>query len=307
MFDVLILGSGPAGLSAAIYASRANLSFLVVEQERGGIGQIKGTSLVDNYPGLPRISGLNLGEALREHAVSLGTEFKYGEVTAIEKVEAAEGEKPFFKVFLNGGKNCPLESRAVLYALGADHSRLNISGEENLIGSGICFCSVCDGPFFEDLDVAVIGGGNSALGDALHLSTIANKVYLIHRRESFRASASIVDKVKNTPNIELVLNAVPEEFEGEDELEAIKMADGRRIQVQGAFEAVGMLPRTAIISGLVSLDKKGYVVADETGITDVPGFFAAGDVRTKALRQVITAASDGAVAIQSINNYLQNN
>lgn len=304
MFDTLILGSGPAGMSAAIYASRAKLSFEVIEKEDGGTGQIKNTSYVDNYPGLPKISGFKLGEALREHAISLGAVFRSAEVTAIETENSADGNH-YFHVFLAGDKT-PLESKTIVYALGAEHRRLNIPGEEELIGSGICFCSVCDGPFFEGLDVAVIGGGNSALGDALHLSTLANKVYLIHRREGFRASASIVEKVKNTPNIELVLNAVPVEFEGEDELEAIKMADGRRVEVQGAFEAVGMLPRTGLIADIISLNRAGYVEADETGITNLPGFFAAGDVRSKALRQVITAASDGAVVIHSITEYLQN-
>lgn len=305
MVDTLILGSGPAGMSAAIYASRAKLSFEVIEANSGGTGQISGTAYVDNYPGLPRISGLKLGEALREHAISLGAVFRDGEVTSIEKMEDPEG-KPYFRVFLNGDKTEPLESRTIVYALGAEHRRLNIPGEEELIGAGICFCSVCDGPFFEGLNVAVIGGGNSALGDALHLSALAEKVYLVHRREGFRASASLVEKVKNTPNIELVLNAVPVAFEGEDELEAIKMADGRRIEVQGAFEAVGMSPRTDVISGLVNLTKAGYVDADETGVTNVPGFFAAGDVRAKTLRQVITAASDGAVVIHGITEYLQN-
>ena len=306
MFDVLILGSGPAGLSAAIYASRANLNYEVIEVEDHGAGQITGTSVVDNYPGFPKISGYELGESLRKHALSLGAVFCKGEVTSIEKEDCLSSGNPFYKVFLNGDTDNPLERKTVLYSFGDEHIHLGIPGEEKLIGAGICFCSVCDGPFFKDLHVAVIGGGNSALGDALHLSTLANKVYLIHRRDTFRASASIVESVKKTPNIELVLNAIPAEFEGEDELEAIKMVDGRRIEVQGAFEAVGMRPRTELIKHLVPLDKKGYVIADETGITSIPGFFVAGDVRTKALRQVITAAADGAGAIQSITEYLQN-
>lgn len=305
MLDVLILGSGPAGLSAAIYASRANLSYRIIEKEADGAGQIKSTSIVDNYPGFPQISGYALGEALRNHAIALGAEFCIGEVTAIEKLEHQQTGKSFFRVSINNDSIPPLESKTVLYALGAEHLRLGIPGEEELIGAGVCFCSVCDGAFFKGLDVAVIGGGNSALGDALHMSTLANKVYLVHRRSSFRAAASIVEKVKNTPNIELVLDAVPARFEGEDELEAILMADGRRIQVQGAFVAVGMKPRTELAAGLVPLDAKGYIVADETGVTAADGFFAAGDVRTKALRQVITAAADGANAIQSITDYLQ--
>ena len=304
MLDVLILGSGPAGLTAGIYASRANLSYRIIEKEADGAGQIKSTSVVDNYPGFPQISGFALGEALRNHAATLGAEFCAGEVTAIEKLEDGESGKSFFRVNINNGA-AVLESKTLLYALGAEHIRLGIPGEEELIGAGVCFCSVCDGAFFKGLDVAVIGGGNSALGDALHMSTLANKVYLVHRRGSFRAAASIVEKVKNTPNIELVLDAVPARFEGEDELEAILMADGRRIQVQGAFVAVGMKPRTELAAGLVPLDAKGYIVADETGVTAADGFFAAGDVRTKALRQVITAAADGANAIQSITDYLQ--
>lgn len=304
MFDTLILGSGPAGMSAAIYASRAKLSFVVIEKEDGGTGQIKSTSYVDNYPGLPKISGLKLGQAIREHAVSLGVEFLSAEVSAIEKQEDENG-KSFFRVHLNGKDQAPLESKTIVYALGAEHRLLNIPGEEDLIGAGVCFCSVCDGPFFEGLNVAVFGGGNSALGDALHLSGIAEKVYLVHRREGFRANASVVEKVRNTENIELVLNAVPERFEGEDELEAVVLKDGRRIEIQGAFVAVGMLPRTELIKDFVALDKAGYVAAEETGVTNVPGFYAAGDVRAKSLRQVITAASDGAVVIHNITEYLQ--
>lgn len=304
MFDTLILGSGPAGMSAAIYASRAKLSFKVIEKEDGGTGQIKSTGYVDNYPGLPGISGFKLGEALREHAVSLGVEFSSAEVSAIEKLESPEG-KTYFRVSFVGDRISPLESKTIVYALGAQHRLLNIPGEEELIGAGVCFCSVCDGPFFEGLKVAVFGGGNSALGDALHLSSIAEKVYLVHRRDGFRANASIVEKVKATKNIELVLNAVPEKFEGEDELEAVVLKDGRRIEIQGAFVAVGMLPCTELIRDFVTLTKAGYVDADETGVTNVPGFYAAGDVREKSLRQVITAASDGAVVIHQITDYLQ--
>lgn len=303
MLDVLILGGGPAGLSAAIYASRANLRYELLERETGGAGQITGASVVDNYPGLPGISGFQLGKALREHALSLGAVFRAGEAAAIERCADGPEGMPAYRVRLIGQAE-PVETRTVLYAAGAEHVHLGIPGEDQLVGAGVCFCAVCDGMFFKDLPVAVIGGGNSALGDALYLSSVAEKVYLIHRRDSFRASPSVVDQVLRTPNIEPVLNAVPAAFEGEDMLEAIRLEDGRRLQVQGAFEAVGMRPRTDLVAGLADLDEKGYVVADETGVTSSPGLFAAGDVRTKALRQAVTAASDGAVAIQSVTRYL---
>lgn len=303
MLDVLILGGGPAGLSAAIYASRANLRYELLERETGGAGQITGASVVDNYPGLPGISGFQLGKALREHALSLGAVFRAGEAAGIERYADGPEGMPAYRVRLIGQAE-PVETRTVLYAAGAEHVHLGIPGEDQLVGAGVCFCAVCDGMFFKDLPVAVIGGGNSALGDALYLSSVAEKVYLIHRRDSFRASPSVVDQVLRTPNIEPVLNAVPAAFEGEDMLEAIRLEDGRRLQVQGAFEAVGMRPRTELVAGLADLDEKGYVVADETGVTSSPGLFAAGDVRTKALRQAVTAASDGAVAIQSVTRYL---
>ena len=299
MYDVIILGSGPAGLSAAVYASRAGLSFAVAEKEYMGTGQIAYTEQVDNYLGYFGIDGFSLGEKFREHAEALGTEFIEGEVTELSK------NGNVWKIVLADGNS--FESKTVVYALGASPKKLGIAGEEELSGRGVSYCALCDGAFFEGKTVTVIGGGDTALGDALYLSKTAEKVYIIHRRNEFRANASLVKKAEETANIEFVLEAVPTEISGENSVTGIKYSQNgseKLLSTDGVFAAVGSLPNTALLSGISELDERGYIIADESCITSAEGLFAAGDVRTKAVRQVITAAADGANAAVSALDYI---
>ncbi|SDA12346.1 thioredoxin reductase (NADPH) [Ruminococcus sp. YE71] len=296
MYDVVIVGSGPAGLSAAVYASRAELSFVVVEREFMGTGQIAVTDRVDNYLGLYGMGGYDLGAKFREHAEALGAEFAEGEVSTLEKT--ADG----WDVHLEDGS--VISGRAVIYAAGASNRRLGIKGADM---KGVSYCAVCDGMFYKGKTVAVIGGGDTALGDALYLAKLAEKVYLIHRRAEFRGNMSLQKKIAETPNIELVLEAVPTEITGEGKVSAIvveQKGESRSIPVDGVFTAIGQIPNTKPLEGVVELEG-GYIRAGEDGRTSAEGLFAAGDVRTKALRQVITAASDGANCAISAEEYLR--
>ena len=297
MLDVLVIGSGPAGLSAAVYAKRANLNVLVAEKEYYGTGQIAESNQVDNYLGFAGINGYDLGEKFREHAVSLGVEFKDGEA---EKFESAGG---LWKVTFKNGD--VLETKTVIYAGGAMHRHLGVQGEDEFGGKGVSYCATCDGAFFKGKVTAVIGGGDTALDDALYLSDISSKVYLVHRRNEFRGSAKTVEKLKAKENVEFVLEAKPSLITGTDKVEKLQLQDGRSFNVDGVFVAVGMVPMTAHVKDVVELDANGYIVADETGKTSAEGFFVAGDVRTKALRQVVTAVSDGANAATSAEQYLK--
>lgn len=300
VYDVIIIGSGPAGLSAAIYAKCACLNAVVCEKEYMGTGQIAESSRVDNYPGLFGETGCDLGEKFRSHAENLGTEFFEGEAEKITQTENG------YEVSFTDGK--VLHGKTIIYAAGTYRRRLNIKGEQEFSGRGISYCAVCDGAFYSGKNIAVIGGGDTALSDAIYLSEIAKKVYVIHRRDTFRANEALVQKVKRTGNIELVLNAVPIEFLGEKLLSGIKYkqnGEEKILSVSGSFTAIGSIPNTDILKDLVQLDENGYIAAGEDGITSEKGIFAAGDVRTKTLRQVITAAADGANCIESAINYLR--
>jgi thioredoxin reductase (NADPH) len=303
ILDMIIIGSGPAGLAAAIYGKRAFLTLAVVEKEYGGTGQIAESGQVDNYPGLPGISGFDLGEQFREHAVSLGTEFIELEAVNIEEIHPEEENSALWKITFEDEST--RLARTIVYAAGAAPRKMNVPGEAEFAGKGISFCAICDGAFYKDKTVAVIGGGDTALDDAVYLSKICQKVYLIHRRDAFRGAARTVEMVKKTGNIELVLNAVVQSFDGEKKLSKITLADGRQLEVDGAFLAIGSVPQIALLEGLVAKDAQGYVCADENGVTGRPGLFVAGDVRTKKLRQVVTAAADGACAATSAAEYLR--
>lgn len=297
MYDVIILGSGPAGLSAAVYASRAGLSFAVIEKDYMGTGQIAYTEQVDNYLGYYGIDGFSLGEKFREHAEALGTEFIEGEVTELSRTDSG------WKVALPDGNN--FEAKTVIYALGASPKKLGIAGEEEFAGRGVSYCALCDGAFFEGKTVTVIGGGDTALSDALYLSKTAEKVYVVHRRNKFRANASLVKKAEEAANIEFVLEAVPTEIIGAESVTGIKYTRNgteKTLGTDGVFAAVGSLPNTSLLKDTADLDERGYVIADESCITSAEGLFAAGDARTKAVRQVITAAADGANAAVSALN-----
>ena len=290
MTDIIIIGAGTAGLSAAIYALRAGKSVLLMEQLTYG-GQIINTPEVENYPGIKSISGFDFAQGLYEQAEALGAELKYEQVTGIEDGEVK-------KVKTSGGE---YECKAVILATGAKNRPLGLDKETEFIGSGISYCATCDGAFFKGRVVAVNGGGNTALEDALFLSNYCKKVYLIHRRDEFRGEAKQVDKLKEKENIEFVLNATITELLGEDELKGVRVHDklsgeDKDIELDGLFIAIGQMPENAAFAPLIELDKGGYIVAGEDCRTNVDGIFAAGDCRTKTVRQLTTAAADGAVA-----------
>ena len=301
MYDLIIVGAGPAGLAAAIYAARAELNFIVLEKEMMSGGQIINTYEVDNYPGLYHLGGFDLAMKFREHADALGATFITGEVEKIE--ETSEGKKIICK------DGTEYETKTVLLSGGAKHRKLEVPGEDKLAGSGVSYCATCDGAFFRGKEVAVVGGGDVAVEDALFLARLCKKVYVIHRRDTFRAAKTLVTRLTETENVEIIYDSVVKEIQGNFKVEALqlqnkKTSEERSISLDGVFIAVGMLPETSNYEGLVEVDATGYIVADETGVTSNPGIFAAGDIRTKALRQVVTAASDGANAIQSIERYL---
>lgn len=296
MLDLIIIGSGPAGLGAAVYGKRANLDVLVVEKEYEGTGQIAQSRQVDNYLGLLGISGYDLGERFRTHAVELGVNFLEAEVHAFQQIDGG------WQISLAGGGS--IRARAVIYCAGTSYRPLKVPGEEKFCGRGVSYCALCDGAYFKNKVAAVVGGGDTALEDALYLSAVCAKVFLIHRRERFRGAKKTEEKVRVKENIELVLNAEVAAITGTDKVCAVQLQDGRELAVDGIFAAIGSIPKTDILQGIIALDEQGYVIADETGHTGKPGFFAAGDVRTKRLRQVVTAVSDGANAAAAAIDYL---
>lgn len=299
MYDVIILGAGPAGLSAAVYAKRARLNALLIEKGGAG-GQVLSTYEVDNYPGLPGVTGMELGQIFSQHADKFGIEKVMAEVIAIA---AGEGKKI---VKTNQGD---YETAAVIIATGAKHARLGLEKENELTGMGVSYCATCDGAFYKDAEVAVVGGGDVAIEDAIFLARGCKKVYLIHRRDELRGAKALQETLFALPNVEVIWDSVVREIEGEDEVTGIRVAnvksgEERNLPVEGLFIAVGIIPNSEAFEGLVSMDKGGYIVAGEDCKTDIPGIFAAGDVRTKPLRQIVTAAADGANAIYSVQEYL---
>lgn len=300
MYDVIIIGSGPAGLAAAIYAKRAALETLVLEKTPISGGQIINTYEVDNYPGLPGISGMELGQKMRGHVDAQQAEVK----TATVKEIIDHGD---YKLVCTGDGD--FETRTVVLAMGASHRQLGVPGENELCGMGVSYCATCDGAFFKGRDVAVVGGGDVALEDALFLARGCNKVYVIHRRDAFRGAKVLQKQVEEKENIVCVMDSVVDEIVGEDMVEKVCISNKKtqqlsELSVQGIFIAVGISPNTKDIQGLPKRDDAGYIIAAEDGVTDIPGIFVAGDCRTKQLRQVITATADGANAITSVERYL---
>lgn len=303
MYDLIIIGSGPAGLSAAIYAKRAGLNMLVVEQAPMSGGQVLNTYEVDNYPGMPEINGFDMGMQFREHADRLGAEFLEASVSAIEDMGNS-------KVVVAGSER--LETRTVILASGAVHARLGLAGEERLSGKGVSYCATCDGAFFRGQTVAVVGGGDVALEDAAYLSRMCEKVYLIHRRDELRGAYVLQEELKALPNVEVLYSHVVEEICGETALEGIRVRNLKTGEIftlpaAGLFVAVGIRPGTELVQGLADCDEGGYVLAGEDCATSVPGLFAAGDVRRKPLRQIVTAVADGANAAVAAGNYCKSN
>ena len=301
IYDLAILGGGPAGITAAIYASRARLNTIWIDKNFAPGGQITATYEVDNYPGMPGISGMDLGEAFGEHARKLGLEPKREKILSLENIS---GEIKTIRT-----KKNEYQAKTVILAFGAEHRKLDIPGEDDLGGLGVSYCATCDGAFYKDRTAVVVGGGNVAAEDAVFLSGLCKKVYLIHRRDQLRADKAIQERVFACENIEMIWDSVPLEILGQDEVKGIrirnvKTEEERTLDTDGVFIAVGIVPNTAIVKDMLELDEGGYIRANEEGITRVPGIFAAGDIRTKALRQVVTAVSDGANAVASAQKYL---
>ena len=300
IYDLAILGAGPAGICAAIYATRAKLNTIWLDKKFVQGGQIVDTYEVDNYPGLPGIIGLDLGEAMAGHAEKLGMKPQREPVRSIETEHG-------IKVIRT--KKNEYRARAVIIACGATHRHLGIPGEEELSGMGVSYCATCDAAFFQDRTVVVVGGGNVAVEDAILLSRTCKKVYLVHRRDELRAEKILQESLFACKNVELIWDSIPLSIEGTDKVEALKIRNKKTqeesfIETVGVFIAVGTVPGTEKFKDLVKLDEAGYIVAGEDGITSEPGIFAAGDIRTKNLRQVVTAVADGANAVASAQRYL---
>ena len=300
IYDLAILGAGPAGICAAIYATRAKLNTIWLDKKFVQGGQIVDTYEVDNYPGLPGITGLDLGEAMAGHAEKLGMK---PQRETVRSIEAEQGIK-----VIRTKKN-EYRARAVIIACGATHRHLGIPGEEELSGMGVSYCATCDAAFFQDRTVVVVGGGNVAVEDAILLSRTCKKVYLVHRRDELRAEKILQESFFACKNVEIIWDSIPLSLEGTDKVEALKIQNKKTqeesfIETDGVFIAVGIVPGTEKFKDLVKLDEAGYIVAGEDGITSEPGIFAAGDIRTKNLRQVVTAVADGANAVASVQRYL---
>lgn len=301
MYDLIIIGSGPAGLSAAVYGMRAGLKLLVLEQNPVSGGQVLNTYEVDNYLGMPGINGFDLGMKFKEHAQNMGAVFQKAAVTGLSErgdakiVETADGSV--------------YEAKTLILAMGAEHTLLNVPGEQEFIGKGVSYCATCDGAFFKGRDVAVIGGGDVAAEDAVYLSRMCRKVHLIHRRDSLRAAKSLQDKLFACENVEIHWNQTVSEIYGKDLVDGVllhSVTDGTdsKLEVEGAFIAIGMRPNTGAFCEMVDRDASGYLIAGEDCLTSVPGIFAAGDIRTKQVRQIVTAVADGACAVAGVERYL---
>ncbi len=299
MYDVLIAGAGTAGMTAGIYVQRAGKKALVLD-EKGYGGQIVNTATVENYPGFVNISGTEFTERIHEQAVELGVDFKVEKVKNVEKKDG---------VFVVSTGDSQYEVKSVIIATGVKNRELGIPGEEKFKGSGVSFCATCDGNFFKGRDIAIIGGGNTALEDAEVMSGIANKVYLVHRRDEFRGDKLTVKRLSVKDNVEFVLNSKPVEITGGFAVDGLKVEnteDGsqKTLKVDGIFVAVGQTPDNKAFEGLVKLDSAGYVDAGEDCVTSAEGIFVAGDCRTKKVRQLTTAASDGSVAAAGAVEYI---
>lgn len=291
--DVVIIGGGIAGMTAGIYARRANKSVVVFEKNVYG-GQITATYGVENWPGEVKIAGMDLSKKIYTQAKELGVKFCEEEVLSVRVNDGTERE---IVIETDEGE---YYGASLIIAVGAEEKKLGLPGEAELTGRGISYCATCDGAFYKGKEVAVFGGGNTALNDALYLADIAEKVYLVHRRNEFRGDAILVERLKERKNVEFVLESKPVEFLGDDKLTGVKIVSSddaeRVLEVPGVFMAVGQAPQTEIFADVVDLDEKGYVVAGEDCRTSVDGIYVAGDCRTKEIRQLVTAASDGAVA-----------
>lgn len=302
-YDMIIIGAGPAGMSAAIYAARAGMTVMVLEKTGIHGGQVLNTYEVDNYPALPGISGFDLCTKMKEHMEKMNVKCHSADV---EKIIDQDSLKMV----------CTTEgnfiTKTVVIASGASHAKLGVKGEEEFSGMGVSYCATCDGAFFRGKTVAVVGGGDVAAEDAIFLARSCKKVYLIHRRDELRAAKSLQETIFKQSNIEILWNTTVKEMKGNEQLEEVVLTDTktgqeRELKLQGVFVAVGIIPNSKPFEGFVRMDDRGYIEAAEDCITSVKGIYAAGDVRTKALRQIITAAADGANAVTSAELYFSEN
>jgi thioredoxin reductase (NADPH) len=302
LYDVIIIGGGPAGLTAALYTSRNKHSTLLIEKGLIG-GNINEAEKVDNYPGFPKgIGGMELTALMHEQALLYGTEVVNDEVTYVNiedntrTVKTTQGD---------------YSAKALIITGGSERQKLNVPGEKEFSGKGVSYCATCDGPFFRDKRVAVVGGGNAALYEALHIAKFASNVSIIHRRDQLRATPVVQDKVFAEPKINVIWNSVVKEVQGEIFVNKLKLADVKNnkesfLEIDGVFVAIGLVPNTSYLKNIVPLNDKGYIIVNNKMETGVPGIFAAGDIRENSIRQVIAAAGDGAVAAISAANYIEN-
>ena len=298
VYDIIIVGGGPGGYTAALYGVRAGLSVLVLEKLYAG-GQMSQTHQIDNYPGFPEgVDGFQLAQNMQRQAERFGAETV---LTEVQKIDLLASPK---QVTTDSGEYF---ARTVILAAGAGPKELGIEKEKELTGRGVAYCAACDGNFYRGKVVAVVGGGNSAVADALLLSRIAQKVYLIHRRDSLRATRIYEQALKNAENVEILWNSRVVQLHHEEKLSAItveQMGDAYRLPVDGLFISVGRKPATELVADQLALDPGGYLIAGEDTKTDIPGVYAVGDIRTKQVRQIVTAVSDGAVAAHMAEEYL---
>ena len=294
MYDVIIVGAGPAGLTAAIYACRANLKVLVLEAMTYG-GQIINTPSIENYPALFKVSGFDFATNLYNQAKELGSEIKFEKV-----IKIIPGKEKKVITSTNSYK-----AKAIIIATGAVSRKLNLPNEDEFVGKGISYCATCDGNFYKGQVVAVNGGGNTAFEDAIYLADIAKKVYLIHRRNEFRADASLVEQAKKKKNIEFILNSKIIKLNGDDKLSSITLNNNKELNIDGLFIAIGKVPETNNFASVVKTTKDGYFESNEECLTNQEGIFVAGDAREKELRQLVTATSDGAIAATAAIKYLK--
>ncbi|MFA9465986.1 MAG: thioredoxin-disulfide reductase [Velocimicrobium sp.] len=301
IYDTIIIGSGPAGLTAGIYGKRAQLDVLIIEKSPMSGGQIINTYEVDNYPGMPGVTGFDLASQFREHCDKLGVPFAEGEVLR------ADLDTPIKKVWLDD--EAFYEAKTIIIAGGAVYRKLLIPGEVEFSGKGVSYCATCDGAFYKNQVVAVVGGGDVAVEDAIFLARGCKTVYLIHRRDALRAAKTLITQLHACENIEIIWDSVVEKIEGDEFVESIAIKNLNTMEVSqkkvgGVFVAVGTVPNTEIYGESLELNESGYIVAGENCVTNLEGVFAAGDIRTKHLKQIITAAADGANSITTVERYL---
>lgn len=291
MYDCIIIGAGPAGLTSALYLRRANKKVLLLDSKGYG-GQIINASKIENYPSIKLISGFEFATNLYNQVIDLGAEAK------IETVLKIEDDKT---VITNNNK---YKTKSIIIANGVQNRKLNLPNENKLLGKGISYCATCDGNFFKNKIVAVNGGGNTAIEDAIYLSSIATKVYLIHRRDEFKAEQKYIDEIKKIPNVEIITNSNITSINGDIKLESITLNNNKNIDVDGLFIAIGQIPNNNIFNNIVDIDEYGYIISNNEVYTKTNGIFVAGDTRQKELRQIVTATSDGAIAASSVIKYL---